>query len=256
VSDLLLRVGIPVPPEEAEGTAARVLELVPQGYEEAAGGEVIELVTYVDAATAERIVALFPHASVVPVPAGWEDAWRAFHRPAVAGGVWLGPPWEQPPPGLPAVVIDPGRAFGTGAHATTRLCVELLAQLERGSLLDVGCGSGVLSIAGARLGYGPLLAVDSDPHAVEATLDNAAANRVDVDVRLADATLEALPAFDVAVANIALGAVEGVLARLSGRSAITAGYLVQERPGAAGWAHVARLELDGWAADHFVRQTV
>ena len=62
------------------------------------------------------------------VEPGWEDRWRSFHRPARAGGLWIGPPWEHPDPGEPAVVIDPGRAFGTGAHATTRLCVELMAR--------------------------------------------------------------------------------------------------------------------------------
>ena len=61
------------------------------------------------------------------------------------------------------MVIDPGRAFGTGAHATTRLCVELLPELERGSVLDIGCGSGVLAIAAGKLGFGPVVAVDSDP---------------------------------------------------------------------------------------------
>ena len=72
--------------------------------------------------------------------------------------------------GLPAVVIEPGRAFGTGAHPTTRLCLELLAELARGSLLDVGCGSGVLAVAGAKLGFRPVHAVDHDPVAVDATI--------------------------------------------------------------------------------------
>ena len=126
----------------------------------------------------ERLLVAFPDAEVAPVQPGWEDGWRAFHRPVRAGGLWIGPPWEQPDPGEPAVVIDPGRAFGTGAHPTTRLCVELLARCERGSLLDVGCGSGVLSIAAARLGYGPIQAVDNDPVAVETTIANAEVNGV------------------------------------------------------------------------------
>ena len=81
-------------------------------------------------------------------------------------------------------VVDPGRAFGTGGHATTRLCLELLDGVERGSLLDVGCGSGVLAIAAARLGFGPVLALDHDPAALEATKRNAAANGVELDAQV------------------------------------------------------------------------
>ena len=84
----------------------------------------------------------------------------------------------EPATGELAVVIDPGRAFGTGAHPTTRLCIELLATSARGSLLDVGCGSGVLAIAAARLGFSPIAAIDDDPIAIETTLANAAVNGV------------------------------------------------------------------------------
>ena len=76
-------------------------------------------------------------------------------------------------PGVIDLVIDPGRAFGTGSHPTTRLCLELLLELAddgaRGSVCDLGCGSGVLSIAAAKLGFGPVAALDSDRLAVEAT---------------------------------------------------------------------------------------
>src|SRR5205814_1760774 len=78
-----------------------------------------------------------------------------------------------------AVVIEPGRAFGTGAPPPTQLCVELLLELEGGSVVDVGCGSGVLSIVAAKLGFAPVRALDSDEHAVEATRANARANGVD-----------------------------------------------------------------------------
>ena len=73
-----------------------------------------------------------------PSPDGWEDEWKRFHRPVEVGSLWIGPPWEEPTPGSSPVVIDPGRAFGTGAHPTTRLCLELIQSLERASLLDVG----------------------------------------------------------------------------------------------------------------------
>ena len=109
---------------------------------------------------------------------GWEDGWRAFHHGVRVGRLWVGPPWENAPADAVAVVIDPGRAFGTGAHATTRLCLELLQEVEPTSLLDVGCGSGVLSVAAAKLGFAPVRAVDIDEVALETTRANAAANGV------------------------------------------------------------------------------
>jgi ribosomal protein L11 methyltransferase len=200
-----------------------------------------------------RLLVAFPDADVTPVQPGWEDVWRTFHRPVRAGGLWIGPPWEQPDPSELAVVIDPGRAFGTGAHPTTRLCVELLSRCERGSLLDVGCGSGVLSIAAARLGYGPIRAVDNDPVAVETTIANAMVNGVVLLASLLDGEADALPHADVVVANVLLAPVERILARLDAPTAITSGYLTGDMPAAPGWRHLERVELDGWAADRFER---
>ena len=170
-----------------------MLELFPEGFEEieAAGG--LELAAYTNAAGEERIWQAFGGAAVADVADDWADRWRRFHKPVRVGGLWVGPPWEKPDPNAVAVVIDPGRAFGTGGHATTRLCLELLEREERGSVLDVGCGSGVLSIAAARLGFAPVLAIDVDPQAVEATQRNAADNGVSVDVRRADLRDDELP---------------------------------------------------------------
>jgi ribosomal protein L11 methyltransferase len=224
------------------------------GFEERDVDGGVELAVYVPAARAETLVGLLPGATASPVKDGWEDGWRTFHQPVVAGGLWVGPPWERPPNRARSVVIDPGRAFGTGAHPTTRLCIELLAATRsRGSLLDVGCGSGVLAIAGARLGFASVVAVDVDPVAVETTRENARANGVIVESLLLDAESEALPSADVAVANVLLRPVEAILARVDAREAITSGFLVGERPAHDGWAHVETASLDGWAADRFCR---
>ncbi len=192
-------------------------------------------------------------ARVEEVPPGWEERWREFHRPVLVGPLWIGPPWVPPPDGVPAVVIDPGRAFGTGAHATTRLCIELVAELEPTSLLDVGCGSGVVAIAAARLGFSPIVAVDVDAAAVEATVRNAAANDVTFVVRRLDAETDALPRADVVVANISLDLVESVLARVDARTVVAAGYLERDTPRGGPYRRRTRRTRDGWAADVFER---
>lgn len=147
------------------------------------------------------------------------------------------------------VVVDPGRAFGTGGHPTTRACIELLSRLERGSLLDVGCGSGVVAVAAVRLGFGPVRAVDLDEVAVDVAAATARLNDVRIDLSQADVLRDPLPASDVAVANIELAVVEQLLERLGARMAVTSGYLDSERPSAPGWDHEDRVELEGWAAD-------
>ena len=145
-----------------------MLPLAPAGFEEVDLGPHVELAVYTDAEGEDAIREAFDRVASEPVEPGWEDRWRSFHRPVRAGGLWIGPPWEQVPADGPAVVVDPGRAFGTGAHPTTRACIELLAELERGSVLDAGCGSGVIAVAAARLGFEPVFALDADPAAVEA----------------------------------------------------------------------------------------
>jgi ribosomal protein L11 methyltransferase len=250
----LRRVAVRTTVDAAEPLRARLLDLVPGGFEERADGADVELAAYVPERDVDALLRAFPGATTGAVDEGWEDAWRAFHRPVVVAGLWLGPPWEQPPDPSRSVVIDPGRAFGTGAHPTTRLCVELLAATtSRGALLDVGCGSGVLAIAGVRLGFAPVLGIDVDPVAVETTLANAAANGVALEAAVLDAVAESLPPANVAVANVLLRPVEVVLGRLDSREAITSGYLAGERPAHGGWRHVETLELDGWAADRFRR---
>jgi ribosomal protein L11 methyltransferase len=238
-----------VPATEAEIGRARILAIVPGGFEELEVQGDVELVAYVDGTVEELLRAAFGEVAAEPVESGWEDRWRAFHRPVRAGGVWIGPPWERPPAGEPAVVVEPGRAFGTGAHPTTRLCVELLARAERGSVLDAGCGAGVLAVAAARLGFAPVFAVDVDEAAVAVSRETARVNGVKVAVTQGDVLRDELPAVDLVVGNIELGAVEELLARRAAARAITSGYLASDRLHARGWRAVDRLELDGWAAD-------
>jgi ribosomal protein L11 methyltransferase len=194
--------------------------------------------------------ATFPDARIVEIEAGWEERWREFHRPVRVGPLWIGPAWESPPRDTLAVVIDPGRAFGTGAHATTRLCLELLLDSPRGSVLDIGCGSGVLAIAAARLGFGPVSAIDVDDSAVDAACANAAANGVLIEVRRLDAlALARLPAADLVLANLTLVAVETLAPLLRADRLVTSGYLARDAPALPGWVRVDRRELDGWAGE-------
>lgn len=188
------------------------------------------------------------------VEPGWEERWREFHRPVWIGPLWIGPPWEEQPADAIAVVVDPGRAFGTGSHPTTRLCLDFLVSLESGSLVDLGCGSGVLSVAAARLGFEPVTAIDHDGAAVEAARRNVEANGVTVDVLLGDGLGGGLPSADVGFANIDLASVEAVGNALEVRTLVTSGYFHSRMPEPAGYAHRERRIDGGWAADRFVRK--
>jgi len=246
----LLRVSFRIPAAGAEIAGSRLLELAPSGFEERVAGGLTELGVYTDEAGAERIRAAFgEQVSTEAVLPGWEERWRAFHRPVRAGDLWIGPPWEKAPAGEAVVVVDPGRAFGTGAHPTTRACIELLSQLDRGSVLDAGTGSGVIAVAAATLGFEPVFALDVDPDAVEAASITARRNGARVRVAQADVLVDELPEADILIANIELRVVEALLDRVPAPLAVTSGYLTHEGPQVAGWERVTRVELDGWAAD-------
>ena len=213
----------------------------------------MELAAYVEPRADHSVLDALGPVRIEEVAAGWEEAWKAFHRGVRVGPLWIGPPWERPPAGAAAAVVDPGQAFGTGAHPTTRLSLELILRCQRGSALDLGCGSGVLAVAAARLGFGPVLALDADPAAVEAARRNAALNSVRVEARRVDVLEDPLPPADLVVANISLAAAETLAARVRASDLILSGYLATETPRAPDWHHEERREADGWAADRFVR---
>jgi ribosomal protein L11 methyltransferase len=225
-----------------------MLELFPQGFEEVDRPHGVELAAYTDSAGEERMWAFFGGVRAADVDGGWEDKWRAFHRPVRVGRLWVGPPWERPDDDALVVVIDPGRAFGTGSHPTTQLCLAALQALEPQSLLDVGCGSGVLSVAAALLGFSPVTAVDIEGPSVEAARENAVVNGVTLDVRLVSPE-EELTRADVVVANISLDSVEALAPRIECTTLVTSGYLASAAPALPGFEHVARQTLEGWACD-------
>jgi len=147
--------------------------------------------------------------------ADWAEAWKA-HFPVLRVGrrIVIKPTWRRHRPGPDEVVValDPGMAFGTGLHPTTRLCLAALERVaDRGLVtgaraLDVGCGSGILAIAAARLGAASVLGVDTDPIAVEATAANAARNRLTQRIAAREGSLPTgEPPFDVVLANLIAG---------------------------------------------------
>jgi ribosomal protein L11 methyltransferase len=210
----VIRLAVRAPADAAEQVLAALIEIAPSGVEQVDGDGFVEFAVYgtpgelPELAEGEADVGgVRVTVSGTEVPDDWEERWKRFHAPIlVADRLYVRPPWEDAPlrPGVIDLRIDPGRAFGTGAHATTRLCLELLVGLDgRGSFCDLGCGSGVLAIAAAKLGYGPVEAVDSDRLAVDATNLNARDNGVALDVvRRANLREEAPPHADVVAANL------------------------------------------------------
>lgn len=202
--------------DAADSVLAALLELVPAGLEERDAGDRVEFVLYggpedlpSDAALSSAAGAALVGVERESLADDWSERWRQWHKPVdvVAGGrrVRVRPPWESRIEGEGIdLVVDPGQAFGTGGHHTTRLCLELLLEREPGGgLADWGCGSGVLALAAARLGYSPVVAVDFDQAALEATRDNAAANGITgVEVAHADLSRAPGPEADTVVANL------------------------------------------------------
>jgi ribosomal protein L11 methyltransferase len=246
---------------------AALLELAPEGVEQVDGDGWVEYALY----GAPGELPSLPEGSAEvagtrvevrgeDVPDDWSERWKRFHVPLLLDGrLYIRPPWEQPAvrAGVHEVVIDPGQAFGTGSHPTTRLCLELMLEVdeEGGSFADLGCGSGVLAIAAAKLGFDPVSAYDADRAAVAATDMNARANAVLLDrVERRDLRSGAPPLADVVAANLMRPLLLHVAEQMDGRprALILSGLLDHEADEvAAAFAPMAerrRLSLKGWTA--------
>jgi ribosomal protein L11 methyltransferase len=242
----VIRLAVRAPAESAELVLAALLEVAPSGVEEVDGEGFVEYAVYgapgelPELAEGEAEVGgVRVVVSGEEVPDDWAERWKRFHAPVLVGGrLYVRPPWEEAPmrPGVVDLVIDPGRAFGTGAHPTTRLSLELLLEVaadSRGrSFADLGCGSGVLAIAAAKLGFDPVVAVDADRLAVEATSSNARDNAVVLGrVERVDLRREAPPAAEVVAANMTRPLLLALAPRLLGappRVLIASGLLDAE----------------------------
>jgi ribosomal protein L11 methyltransferase len=191
---------------------AALLELAPGGVEQVDGDGFVEYALYgapgelpsFPSGSAE-VGGVLVQVSGEPVPDDWAERWKQFHEPVlIEDRVFVRPPWVSRRPGTLDLVVDPGQAFGTGAHATTRLSLALLLELSPGgSFADLGCGSGVLAIAAGKLGFAPVTAVDNEPGALEATRVNAAANGMTLDrVERIDLRTERPPTAETVAANL------------------------------------------------------
>jgi ribosomal protein L11 methyltransferase len=231
----VIRLAIRAPAEHAELVLAELLELAPAGFEQVDGDGFVEFALYGAAGELPTlptgpadIAGIRVEVSGSEVGDDWADRWREFHKPAQIGQLHVRPPWTDPRAEGIDIVIDPAQAFGTGAHSTTRLSLELLldaaaareaaappagaaspagAAPSAGTalppLVDLGCGSGVLAIAAAKLGFAPVTALDHDPAAIEATLDNARANGVTLErVERYDLRERPAPVAPVMTANL------------------------------------------------------
>lgn len=262
----MIRLAIRAPAAAGEQVLAALLELAPTGVEQVDGPGWVEFALYgslgelplLPEGEAE-IGGVRVKVSGRKVPDDWEERWKRFHHSVlVRGRLYVRPPWDEPAvrPGLTELVIDPGQAFGTGTHATTRMCLELLLELDpAGSFADLGCGSGVLAIAAAKLGFAPVAAYDADRLAVEATDRNARVNGV---------LLERVERFDLrggaapAAATVAANLMRPLLLRVAElmdeppERLIVSGLLGEEAEEVtAAFAPLAerrRLTMQGWTA--------
>jgi ribosomal protein L11 methyltransferase len=270
----LIRLAVRCPAERAEAVLAELLEMAPSGVEQIDAPDgldgIVEYAVYGARGEVPELggldaVAGAGHVEVRSdeVPDDWAERWKRFYFPVLVGGrLYVRPPWEEPAHrgGVEEVVIDPGGAFGTGTHPTTRMSLELLLEADgRGSFCDLGCGSGVLAIAASKLGFEPLVGVDADRAALDETRRNARANGVEVEVRHVDLRREAAPVADAVAANLTAGLCEAVARSWAEHGvrpggAIVSGFLREEADGVAealaeaGLEERRRVVAGEWAA--------
>jgi ribosomal protein L11 methyltransferase len=216
-------VHVDVAPEDADETSALLFDLGAEGVEERdegtlakseAKGKVTLVASFASRADAEEALGELP-AALSPryeevVGDAWRDAWKEHFRPfAIAGGIVIRPPWEayEAKPGETVLVLEPGRAFGTGLHETTRLVARALAahaaEVKGRTVLDVGCGSGILALVALVLGAERAVAIDVDPDAVAVTRENLEANGLGARATASTTPIEREPTIaPVVLANI------------------------------------------------------
>ncbi len=196
----------------------------------------------------------------------WERAWMDDFKPMRFGErLWIVPSWHEPPTGDAVnIMLDPGLAFGTGTHPTTRFCLEWLDghDIQGKTVIDYGCGSGILALAAALLGAKSVIGVDNDPQALAATLDNAQRNGVSITAYLPkEAPTEPV---DILVANILAGPLIELAPLLAGLvkegGAIALSGILPEQADAVSTAYsewfamLPAKELDGWIRLEGIKQ--
>ena len=257
----MIRLAVRVARTHAEPVLAELLALVPGGLEERdVDADTVEYALYGAPGELPDVGQLRAVAGGALVDVSTSEVadgsdWRDWHRPLDVGPLRVRPPWEPERPGALDVVIDPGQAFGTGLHPTTRLTLELLVALPgRGPLADWGCGSGILSVAAARLGFAPVLACDVERASVEATRAAAAANGVAVEVSRCDLRAAGGPWAPTVVANLVRPLLLDVAARLDRpperliASGLETGEVDEVVDAFAGLSQAARRDGGGWSA--------
>ena len=252
-----------VPADAVEDVLDRLLPLVPDGVREVPRGRMVELKMRGESLPAidevVRAAGPWPHTwSEGTVPDDWRTRRLLDYRPdVIAGRLVVRPEWAPVPrKRILDIVLASAAAFGAGSHPTTRTCLELLLGCEPlGSFADLGCGTGVLAILAAKLGWQNVVAVDLQPASVEAARENAAANGVTIEARLADLAAAPAPAADAIAANLP-GAVHLHIAESLTTDrpalALVSGFGPEQAPevlaayAARGLRSVQQLEPYGW----------